>query len=106
MTNPLSPDPLRTHSNRVDLVAAAGVAPPAEWLRLRDSLKAFTELDATAMLSRLTSAAIDGSPPDDVATLRAAAYAEQQTSPKIVAHVRGAVARRMVEAYSVVVVDN
>jgi hypothetical protein len=106
MTNPLNPDPLHAHSGRVDLVAAAGVQPPAEWLRLRDSLKAFIELDATAMLAKLTSAVIDGAPADDVAVLRAAAYGEQQMSPKIIAHVRGAVARRMVEAYSAVAVEN
>jgi hypothetical protein len=105
MTDPLHRDPLHAHSHLVDLVAAAGVAPPDEWVRLRVRLKLFHEV-GTPMLSRLTHAVIDGPVDADIAALRAAAYAEQQANAKVNSAVRAAVLRRMRETYASAVVDN
>jgi hypothetical protein len=80
--SPVRHEPLHNHRDLVDLVAAAGVAPPDEWVRLRVRLKMFNSLGAEC-LSRLTDAVIAESSDVDIAALRAAAYAEQSASAKV-----------------------
>jgi hypothetical protein len=105
MTGPLNRDPLAEHGRLVDVIAAAGVAPPDEWVRLRVRLKSFNQL-GTPMLSRLVDAVLDGSPDGDVEALRASAYAEQQAAVKVHNAVSTAVLRRMRDTYSTVAVEN
>jgi hypothetical protein len=98
------PDPFDEHTRLVDLIAAAGVTPPDEWVSLRSRLKLFNQI-GTPLLSRLSAAVVDGSDAD-IEALRASAIAEQQAAPKVSSAVRAAVLKRMREVYSVVAVDN
>ena len=97
--SPVRHEPLHNHSHLVDLVASAGVVPPDEWVRLRVRLKMFNSL-GTECLSRLTDAVIAESSDVDIATLRAAAYAEQLANVKVDSAVQQAVLRQMVKAYA------
>lgn len=106
MSNPFRPDPLTEHCRLVEAVADAGVAPPDAWLHLRDRLTGFLGWGDAPMRARLVAAIVDGDPDADIAALRASAFAELQTAPKVISAVRTAVAARLRETYAAAALDN
>lgn len=93
-------DPTRDHLAAVDLLAAAGIDPPADWAALRQRS---TDDTTETCQDRLTRAVLDGDRTADMTALRAGALAESLATPQARAQVnnalRAAVGRRLRDLY-------
>jgi hypothetical protein len=74
--------PLDIHAEHVRAVEAAGVTPPPEWTALKERITAFNRM-ATPCRDHLIDAVIAGAPAEDIAKLRAAAFAEPAEPPEV-----------------------
>ncbi len=100
-------DPFTIHCDAVEAMAAAGIAPPPEWVKVRQRFEEYTYLTSPA-LERLSAAVMVGSA--DIATLRALALAEVTAMPpnkaQVTNVVRAAVLTKLGDVYSPVAHGN
>lgn len=102
-------NPFRSHTDKVELLTAAGIAAPAEWTTVRNRFAAFTEHPGSRAQQSLTDAIVNGTDAD-TGTLYALALAEASADPPTRAAVRNqveaAVLTRLRELYRPSAVSN
>jgi len=97
-------DPLDVHISKVHTVETAGVPAPAEWSALQQRLTDFLHM-GTPVQDQLIAAILAGDQ-DDIARLRAAAFAEAHVQPQVNRAVAGAGYQRLLEVYAPVARKN
>lgn len=100
-------DPYTAHIGAVDILDAAGISPPADWLALRER---FTAATPDTCLDRLTAAILEGDRTADLTALHACAQAEAlATGPsraQVTNALKAAVGRRLRDLYAPVAQTN
>ncbi len=101
-------DKLAQHINRVEILAAAGITPPKDWIALRDRFDTYRQQPKPA-LDRLVAAIVTGAKDEDTVALKAHALAEScapQQEATVDNRVGAAVEFRLIETYAAAAAGN